>query len=273
MNITYNKEQQRLWKTYHMEIPYAGLAKLGQEWNHTLVCSPFSRLYYTIKGEGYLLLDQECLPLKAGKVYLIPAGLVYSHGCQEYMEQLFFHVNYTHLNGIDLFRECRQVYDRDISSQELEELTRLYLSDSLADAFQLKARLLNELSGFMAMAQLKESQTKNFSPLVEQMFYLAQNPITANNRVSDLSERLHVSPSTLTKRFHLETGMTPGEYMDQLIISKACNLLLTEEYSIARIAEELGFSDQFYFAKYFKKQMFVSPSRYRKQMRGEGNSK
>lgn len=273
MNITYNREQLRFWKTYHMEITHSGLAKFGQEWSQTFACSPFSRLYYIIKGEGYLLLEQECLPLKAGKVYLIPAGLVYGYGCQEYMEQLFFHVNYTHLNGIDLFRKCKQVYDRDINLQELEELTKLYLSDSLADAFLLKARLLNEVSGFMAMARLKESQIRNFSPLVEQVFYLAQNPINARKRVCELAEQLHVSASTLTKRFHQETGMSPRKYMDQLIISKACNLLLREDYSVAGIAEELGFSDQFYFAKYFKKQMFVSPSEYRKQMRGEENCK
>lgn len=269
MDIAYNKEHQRLWKTYHMEIPYSGLAKLGQEWKQSNGCSPFSRLYYIIQGEGYLMLDDTCLSLKAGKVYLIPAGLVYGYGCQEYMEQLFFHVNYTYINGIDLFRECRQVYDREVSPQEMEQLKLLYLSDKLADAFLLKAKLLDELANFMSMAHLKEARTKNFSPLVEQMFYLAQNPVNANNRVSDLAEHLHVSPSTLTKRFHQETGMTPGEYMDQLIISKACNLLLTEEYSIARIAEELGFSDQFYFAKYFRKQMLVSPSGYRKQMRGD----
>ena len=268
MNITYNKEHQRLWKTYHMEIPYAGLAELGREWSQEKGCSPFSRLYYIVQGEGYLTLDNGYLPLKAGKAYLLPAGLVYSYGCQEYMEQLFFHVNYTHLNGIDLFRECKQVYSRDVSPQEMSHLKQLYLSDSLTDAFQLKAALSKELADFMTMAQLKEAQTKTFSPLVEQMFYLAQNPVNVGNRVSDLSQHLHVSPSTLTKRFHQETGMTPGEYMDQLVLSKACNLLLTEEYSIARIAEELGFSDQFYFAKYFKKQMYISPSGYRKQMRG-----
>ena len=85
-----------------------------------------------------------------------------------------------------------------------------------------------------------------------------------------LAEKLHVSTSTLSKRFRQETGMSPREYLEQLVISRACTLLLADELGIADVAEELGFSDQFYFAKYFKKQMHVSPSGYRRQMKMTG---
>lgn len=266
MDFICNEQQQRLWKTYHMEIPYSGLASLDQNWRQDQVSSPFSRLYYILAGEGRLLLDGETMPLKAGNVYLLPAGLVYGYDCPHFMEQLFFHINYTYINGIDLFRECNCVCERTLSSEELQQLKQLYLSDQLSDACLLKALLLKELSGFLSDAQIKEADTRNISPLVAHMFYLAQNPVHAKNRVSTLAKRLHVSPSTLNKHFHQETGMTPGEYIEQLIISRACSLLLNEEYSIADIAEELGFSDQFYFTKYFKKQMTITPSEYRKQM-------
>lgn len=266
MEIKCNDTQQRLWKTYHMEIPYSGLARLDQSWKQDRVSSPFSRLYYILDGEGQLLLDGQSMPLKAGNVYLLPAGLIYGYDCPHFMEQLFFHINYTYLNGIDLFLDCRKVCERALTSQEMQQLRQLYLSEQLPDACLLKALLLKELSGFISAAQVKEAHTRNLSPLVERMFYLAQNPVHVKNRVSTLAKQLHVAPSTLSKHFHQETGMTPGEYMEQLIINRACSLLLTEDYSIARIAEELGFSDQFYFTKYFKRQMFISPSEYRKQM-------
>lgn len=270
MHILHNDEPLRLWKTYDMNIPYAGFARLGRDWKEDKVCSPFSRIYYTVHGEGMIHLPDRDIPLSEGKVYLIPAGLFFSYDCENYMEQLFFHVNLTHRNGIDLFRNCKQIYVRDASPQEMESILMLYQSKNIADAFCLKSVLFEELANFMAMAGLGEVQSGSYSPLVEQMFQLAQNPVSAGHHINELAEKLHVSTSTLSKRFRQETGMSPREYLEQLVISRACTLLLADELSIADVAEELGFSDQFYFAKYFKKQMHVSPSGYRRQMKMTG---
>ena len=54
--------------------------------------------------------------------------------------------------------------------------------------------------------------------------------------------------------------MSPGVYLEQLVIQKACRLLIEEDKSMAQIAEELDFSDQFYFTKYFKRKMHMPPS-------------
>ncbi|HJD32355.1 MAG TPA: helix-turn-helix transcriptional regulator, partial [Candidatus Eisenbergiella stercorigallinarum] len=64
-----------------------------------------------------------------------------------------------------------------------------------------------------------------------------------------------------------ETGITPGVYLNRLVLDRACLLLLSGEMSIAEVAERLGFSDQFYFTKYFRRQMDMTPSAYRKLMR------
>ena len=72
------------------------------------------------------------------------------------------------------------------------------------------------------------------------------NPVSVVH-VRSLADRLHVSESTLSKRFRAETGMSPGVYLEQLVIQKACRLLIEEDKSMAQIAEELDFSDQFYF--------------------------
>lgn len=268
MNITYNQDHLRLWKTYGLNIPYAGFAQLGPEWKAAKASSPFSRLYYITKGKGTIQLDDRTLPLEEGNVYLLPAGLPYGYLCEDYMEQLFFHINFTHHNGIDLFRGCDCIYSRDMTAREMASVKQRYLSGHIADAFYLQGVLLQELSGFLNMAGIGEAHIRQYSPLIEQVFCLAQNPVDAGRHVSDLADQLHVSSSTLTKHFRQETGMAPGEYLTQLIISKACNLLLTDDYSVTEIAKELGFADQFYFAKYFKKQMLISPSGYRKQMRG-----
>lgn len=110
-------------------------------------------------------------------------------------------------------------------------------------------------------------ELKEHSPLIGQMFELAQNPVSAATHVRTLAQQLHVSESTLTRRFRAETGISPGEYLERLVAGQACRMLLSEDYSIAEIAEILHFSDQFYFCKFFKRHMNLTPSAYRRQMR------
>lgn len=64
--------------------------------------------------------------------------------------------------------------------------------------------------------------------------------------------------------FRRHTGMLPKDYLDQCKITRARELLLTEEHSIAAIAAELGFHDQFHFSRVFKKKTGMPPSEFRR---------
>lgn len=59
--------------------------------------------------------------------------------------------------------------------------------------------------------------------------------------------------------------MTPTEYLTKIKLNYACNLLENSDYTTLYIANLLGFYSLSYFTNIFKKNMNVSPSRYRKQ--------
>jgi AraC-like DNA-binding protein len=61
--------------------------------------------------------------------------------------------------------------------------------------------------------------------------------------------------------------MTLGRYMDDLLLQRAQQMLLSSEESISRIAEQLGFCDQFYFSRYFRQRLQETPSQYRRRLR------
>ncbi len=267
MQLEHNERFHSIWTSLGMKIRYGGFARLGQEWQTANVCSPFSRIYYIPDGEGEASVGGERIPLRAGMVYLIPAGLTYDYSCERYMEQLFFHINVILPNGMDLFRGCGRILEKEARDGRISRVMTLYRSGSVEDAFRLNGLLLEELGDFLELAGIRQDTGKRYSALVEQAFRLAQEPVSASHHVRSLAEQLHVSESTLSKRFRQETGMRPGEYLSQLLIDSACSRLIEGEGSIAQIAEELGFSDQFYFARFFKKQMSVTPSGYRRLMR------
>ena len=157
-----------LWKSLRLEVADSGLAQVDTTWNMVNVCSPYSRLYFISHGGGILTLRGREIPLKEGCVYLIPAGLLYNYRCDASMEQLYFHVNITQVNGMDLFYGCDTVYEHDAPAEDLEKVLALYRSQRMEDAFLLQGLLWEELGRFIQMADLQEAQTKIYSGMVEQ---------------------------------------------------------------------------------------------------------
>jgi len=79
-----------------------------------------------------------------------------------------------------------------------------------------------------------------------------------------LSEKFHLSPQYISKRFKETYQTTVISYLTELRIEKARALLSNTNMQVAQIANQLGYVDEYYFGKVFKKQAGVSPLRYRK---------
>ena len=75
---------------------------------------------------------------------------------------------------------------------------------------------------------------------------------------------MNYSPSYLTKIFCQVYDQTPSKYITNLRISHAQKMLLhNPELSIREIGEMVGYHDQGYFSRIFKKQTGLSPFEYR----------
>jgi AraC family transcriptional regulator of arabinose operon len=70
--------------------------------------------------------------------------------------------------------------------------------------------------------------------------------------------------STLRRRFAKSMGVSIHQYTLQLRIMEARKLLGESTLPIKEIAERLGFEDVYYFGRQFKKQLGISPGKYRK---------
>ena len=75
-----------------------------------------------------------------------------------------------------------------------------------------------------------------------------------------------MSRRTLFRRFVDVTGMTPGNYLLQVKIRHAAEMLRQTSVPISDIASLCGFSDSNYFSKQFRRVMNASPSTYRQYL-------
>jgi AraC-like DNA-binding protein len=84
-------------------------------------------------------------------------------------------------------------------------------------------------------------------------------------RVEELAALAGSSVPHFFRRFRKVTGSTPLDWLRRERISEAKKNLSQSRQTIRAIAEDLGYSDQFYFSRDFKKLVGLSPRRYRQQ--------
>lgn len=73
-----------------------------------------------------------------------------------------------------------------------------------------------------------------------------------------------LSVSRFAHLFKQNTGLSPHAFYAQIKANKARDLILNSELNISEIAENLGFSDIYYFSRFYKKYFGVSPNKHRK---------
>ena len=146
-----------------------------------------------------------------------------------------------------------------------EMLPRLLeLFDAPTESSPLAAMELNRLV-YDAALQLAGSyppeafeevlRFQRYFPLIR---YLEQHG-NAATKVAELAARMSEGRENFTRRFHAETGCTPKEFLQRILTDKATALLHTG-LSVKEAAARLGFSDEFAFSRFFKRQMGISPS-------------
>lgn len=93
--------------------------------------------------------------------------------------------------------------------------------------------------------------------------YLNQNYMKQSLSLTTIANDLGFESSYLRRIYKITTGTTIIQKLEDIRISKAKSYLSSGKYQSQEISEMVGFSDQFYFSKRFKKCCGISPSEYK----------
>ena len=83
--------------------------------------------------------------------------------------------------------------------------------------------------------------------------------------IARIADTLCVDPAYLTRKFAQRHGISPKEYLVEKRIAQAKKLLKETNVSIKGIAVSVGYADQLYFSRIFKRKEGLSPLAYRKR--------
>ncbi|PLT35516.1 response regulator [Bacillus sp. V5-8f] len=104
------------------------------------------------------------------------------------------------------------------------------------------------------------------SPEIHKVMDYIQHHFSKKLNLQELASFIHVSPSYLSRKFTEETGKNFQEFVVELRLKKAKEMIKQNPFlSMGMIAEKTGFSSQNHFSTAFKKYEGVSPSVYKEK--------
>lgn len=247
----------------HLLLFYYGRADVDSSW-HGKVYNPIaSRLFYVVSGQAEIkLMDNQILLLEEGKWYLFPAGYSFEYACRGHFDHIYFQVKLCGVDGIDLFRKCAGPCSAVLPDNKVEFFTEGLVFSSLAKSLKVRNELYNVLLSIIEKNNL-DIESKNLSPCVTRAIqYIKYNP-TVQLTSESIAEHAFVSVSTLSKHFRKELAISVHDYIHDMVLFEAQQLLIKSDMSILDISEKFGFCDQFYFSRRFKEKFGIPPREYR----------
>ena len=109
------------------------------------------------------------------------------------------------------------------------------------------------------------AECRELSSVTRECRTYIQNHLYEDLSLPTVAAALRYSESYLSHRFKEDLGLGVNEYVRNMRIAQAKNLL-RQNYSVAQIANMLCFSSQSHFAAAFKKATGYTPTAYRKQL-------
>ena len=100
--------------------------------------------------------------------------------------------------------------------------------------------------------------------LFEQFLQLLHTHCREHHGVAFYASQLCISPQYLSMLLREQTGKSANKWIDDAVLMEAKMLLKTPQLSVQQVAEQLHFSDQSTFGKFFKKHIGLSPLEFRR---------
>ncbi|WP_105104413.1 GlxA family transcriptional regulator [Microbulbifer pacificus] len=88
-------------------------------------------------------------------------------------------------------------------------------------------------------------------------------------KLSEVAKTFDMSVRSFNRRFKLATGQTPLQYLQNVRVDMARELLQSTNLSVNEIAEKVGYQDMGHFTALFKKFLSTTPSEYRTTVRAK----
>ena len=104
----------------------------------------------------------------------------------------------------------------------------------------------------------------NISELISQAKIYFNENYNQNINVNNYANSINMTPCWFIKKFKEATGVTPIQYLLNIRLTTAKELLRSKKYNVSEVATAVGYENILYFSRIFTKHIGISPSKYKK---------
>ena len=279
---------------YHdTEYPYRNIRRISEDYIFYLVTD--GEMYLEEDGKEYYLKKGDCFLLEAGKLHF---------GTRDTFYHLFYiHFRHPDIVKIVIDEETwtRQIYDRHgawLTSMDsgpfpencimIEKHFRLEDKNDFSTIRSMIERMLErqiihlENYNVLCSCAVSEIFVEIYRRSVMDRLQNIEYGVKGSQRVSEvlsylnsnykrkltgeiLEKELAYNFDYLNQLFRKHLGISIFKMLEKIRMEAAKNILQTRALSIKYTANEVGYSDETYFSKVFKKHTGSSPTEYRKK--------
>lgn len=243
----------------------------------------FIELSFVTSGSVDYLIEGEEYTLKKGQVLISNPGIYHKELFNSNTNCRELHLGITDIN---IFNNCKKDFidigDKNVLTLNTYKDEILKTCQDIVDEqknhkqtspFMLKSLVMKVL--VLLHREINEeipnlnSQEFSFKSrekkvLVESITKYLNENYTEDISLYTLSKNMYLSPVYISKIFKELMGDSPINYLIQIRLIKAKNLLEDSKLSIKTIAKMVGYNDPYYFSKLYKKYYGISPNKARK---------
>jgi len=138
---------------------------------------------------------------------------------------------------------------------------------------ELRARVANLIAqrkklAIKYQAGLSAPVTVNHEPSLDEKFLIKAKKIVEQHMgnssfgVEQMADEIHLSRAQMFRKLKAISGLSPNEFINDIRLQKAAELIRAKADTLAQISYSVGYNEQSYFAKRFRKKFGVTPSEY-----------
>lgn len=219
-------------------------------------CHSNWEVVFNLDGELTTVVGDRILNISRGCVTVIPPGIMHSGKADDLFRDMFFHAN-----NLD-FCDITQVFDTDGSILTLMNMLHKAFTEKESGHHRIENNLVETICSYIKKSAGENNKYPFVTALKNTIYNNISNP---DFRLGDAVNATGFNKDYLRRCFKEIMGTTPLEYLTQLRLTQAKNLLIQDNFvSVEDVARNCGFDDSFYFSTCFKKHMGISPFQFRK---------
>ena len=228
-------------------------------------------LHYVYSGKGTFICKGKSYDLHAGDFFFISPDNTIQYMADQHNPWAYYWFGFRgdlvqhYLKDTSISSDNPVFSQQDDIKDQMSKLIEISLisenNDMLLNACLLE--ILYQLSQiYPKNREERVESTKNIT-IAKAMSFIKNN-FDSNIRISDIATHLNIDRSYLHRLFVSETGQSPKQFLTQIRLRKAKNLLKVTDLPVKNIAYSSGFEDYSNFSKSFKNQYGMTALEYRK---------